>query len=209
MRVAADVELRSEIEQLLYREAWLLDQGRLDEWLGLFTDDATYWIPLQANQADPLTTSSIVYDDRRLLEVRVRQYQHPRAHPRVPAPRTVHQVGNVRVMEVEGRDVRVGSTLVLVEYRRERQRVWGAVVEHRLRRAAEGLRIAAKRIDLVNSEAELDGIVCLFSWGAPTWPPIPPNAPRPHNPRLRRPLPNSRPPSIVTTALAWWGSWFR
>jgi 3-phenylpropionate/cinnamic acid dioxygenase small subunit len=162
MRAAADVELRWEIEQFLFHEAWLLDQGRLDEWLGLFTDDATYWVPLQAKQADPLTTSSIVYDDRRLLEIRVRQFQHPRAHARVPAPRTVHQVGNVRVVEVESRDVRVGSTLVLVEYRRERQRVWAALVEHRLRRTAEGLRIAAKRVDLVNSEAELDGIVCLF-----------------------------------------------
>ena len=162
MPAAVDIELSSEIEQFLYREAWLLDHGRLDEWLGLFTDDATYWIPLQANQADPLTTSSIVYDDRRLLEVRVRQFQHPRAHARVPAPRTVHQVGNVRVVEAGAHDVRVGSTLVVVEYRRERQRVWGALVEHRLRRSADGLRIAVKRIDLVNSEAELDGIVCLF-----------------------------------------------
>jgi 3-phenylpropionate/cinnamic acid dioxygenase small subunit len=162
MRAVADVELRSEIEQFLFHEAWLLDQGRLDEWLGLFTDDATYWVPLQAKQADPLTTSSIVYDDRRLLEIRVRQFQHPRAHARVPAPRTVHQVGNVRVVEADGHDVRVGSTLVLVEYRRERQRVWAALVEHRLRRTAEGLRIAAKRVDLVNSEAELDGIACLF-----------------------------------------------
>ena len=161
MPAAVDIEL-CEIEQFLYREAWLLDHGRLDEWLGLFTDDATYWIPLQANQADPLTTSSIVYDDRRLLEVRVRQFQHPRAHARVPAPRTVHQVGNVRVVEAGAHDVRVGSTLVVVEYRRERHRVWGALVEHRLRRSADGLRIAAKRIDLVNSEAELDGIVCLF-----------------------------------------------
>jgi 3-phenylpropionate/cinnamic acid dioxygenase small subunit len=161
MPAAVDIEL-CEIEQFLYREAWLLDHGRLDEWLGLFTDDATYWIPLQANQADPLTTSSIVYDDRRLLEVRVRQFQHPRAHARVPAPRTVHQVGNVRVVEAGAHDVRVGSTLVVVEYRRERQRAWGALVEHRLRRSADGLRIAVKRIDLVNSEAELDGIVCLF-----------------------------------------------
>jgi len=162
MREAADVELRAEVAELLFHEASLLDRGRLDEWLELYTDDATYWIPLQADQSDPLTTSSIVYDDRRLMEARVRQFQHPRAHARVPAPRTVHQVGNVRVLEVDGRDTRVGSTLVLVEYRRERQRVWGAVVEHRLRRTAHGLRIAAKRVDLVNSEAELDGIVCIF-----------------------------------------------
>jgi len=162
MPAATEIELRSEIEQFLFREAWLLDHGRLAEWLALFTDDATYWIPLQASQADPMTTSSIVYDDRRLLEVRVRQFQHPRAHARVPAPRTVHQIGNVRILEPGDHDVRAGSTLILVEYRRERQRVWGALVEHRLRRTADGLRIAAKRIDLVNSEAELDGIVCLF-----------------------------------------------
>src|SRR5213596_1740191 len=153
---------RPDVDQLLVREAWLLDHQRLDEWLGLFTDDAVYWVPLQMDQAEPFTTASLIYDDRRLLEVRVRQFQHPRAHARVPAPRTVHQIGNVRVLEADGPDARVGSTLVLVEYRRERQRVWGAVVEHRLRRTAQGLRIAAKRVDLVNSEAELDGIVCLF-----------------------------------------------
>jgi 3-phenylpropionate/cinnamic acid dioxygenase small subunit len=162
MPVATPVDLHSEVEQFLYREAWLLDHGRLDEWLGLFTDDATYWIPLRADQSDPLTTSSIVYDDRRLLEVRVRQFQHPRAHARTPAPRTVHQISNVQVMQAEGDVLRVDSTLALLEYRHERQRVWGALVEHRLRRTADGLRIALKRIDLVNSEAELDGVVCIF-----------------------------------------------
>src|SRR3989442_3322295 len=99
MPTAAHIGSRSEVEQFLYHEAWLLDHGRLDEWLALFTDDATYWIPLQANQADPLTTSSIVYDDRRLLQVRVRQFQHPRAHPRTPAPRTVPPNRNVQVLE--------------------------------------------------------------------------------------------------------------
>jgi 3-phenylpropionate/cinnamic acid dioxygenase small subunit len=160
--VATPVAADAEIEQFLYREAWLLDHGRLDEWLGLFTDDATYWIPLRVDQSDPWTTSSIVYDDRRLLEVRVRQFQHPRAHARTPAPRTVHQISNIRVVQAEGDMLRVGSTLVLLEYRHERQRVWGALIEHQLRRTADGYRIAAKRVDLVNSEAELDGIVCIF-----------------------------------------------
>ena len=162
MSVTTPVDRRPEVEQFLYHEAWLLDHGRLDEWLGLFTDDATYWIPLQADQTDPLATSSIVYDDRRLLEVRIRQFQHPRAHARMPAPRTVHQVSNVQVVQAEGDSLRVGSTLVLLEYRDERQRVWGALVEHCLRRTGTGFSITAKRVDLVNSEAELDGIVCIF-----------------------------------------------
>ncbi len=162
MATAADVGSRSEIEAFLFHEAWLLDHGRLAEWLGLFTDDATYWIPLQADQTDPLATSSIVYDDRRLLEVRIRQFQHPRAHARMPAPRTVHQVSNVQVVQAEVDTLHAVSTLVLLEYRDERQRVWGALVEHCLRRTGTGFRIAAKRVDLVNSEAELDGIVCIF-----------------------------------------------
>lgn len=151
-----------EVEQLLYREAELLDRCQLADWLTLYTDDATYWIPLEAGQADPFTTASIVFDDRRMLEIRVRQFTHPRAHARVPPPRTVHHVSNVRVVEDDGRELRVSSTLVLVEYRQERQRVWGALVEHRLRRTGEGLRIAAKRVDLANAESELDGIVVLF-----------------------------------------------
>jgi 3-phenylpropionate/cinnamic acid dioxygenase small subunit len=152
----------AEVEELLYREAELLDRGRLADWLALFTDDATYWIPLEAAQTDPFTTASILFDDRRLLEIRVRQFTHPRAHARVPPPRTVHQIGNVRVLEDDGRELRVGSTLVMVEYRQERQRVWGALVEHRLRRTPDGLRIVAKRVDLANADSELDGIVALF-----------------------------------------------
>jgi 3-phenylpropionate/cinnamic acid dioxygenase small subunit len=96
------------------------------------------------------------------MEVRVRQFKHPRAHARTPAPRTVHQVGNVQILEDDGRELRAASTLVMVEYRAERQRVWGARVEHRMRRGADGLRITAKRVDLVNSESELEGIVVLF-----------------------------------------------
>ena len=159
--VASDAVLR-EAEQLLFREAWLLDQHRLDEWLDLFTEDATYWVPLERGQQDPWNTSSIIFDDRMLLEIRVRQYTHPRAHARLPAARTCHQVGSVMILGSDGNELRVGSSLVLVEYRKERQRVFGASVEHRLRRTLAGLRIAAKRVDIVNSEAELDGIAFLF-----------------------------------------------
>ena len=148
-------------EQFLYHEARLLDTQRYEEWLGLFTDDATYWLPLEKDQKDPHQTSSIIYDDRTLLERRVKQARHPRAHARQPLARTVHQVGNVMVEE--GKDeVKVRSTLQLVEFRNEKQRLYGALVEHRLRRENGGFRIAHKRVDLVNSEGELDGIAILF-----------------------------------------------
>ena len=154
------------VEQFLYHEARLLDTGQLEAWLELFTEDATYWVPLEKEQRDPLETSSIIHDDRTLLELRVKQARHPRAHARQPLARTVHQVGNVMVLSEEDSEMRIASTLQLIEFRAQKQRVWGALVEHRLRRVGEGkaggFRIAHKRVDLVNSEGELDGIAILF-----------------------------------------------
>jgi 3-phenylpropionate/cinnamic acid dioxygenase small subunit len=66
------------------------------------------------------------------------------------------------VSEESGGEITVESTLQLTEFRNEKQRLYGALVRHRLRRAGEGFRIAHKRVDLVNSEGELDGIAILF-----------------------------------------------
>lgn len=135
---------------------------RYEEWLELFTDDATYWVPLEPGQKDGLETSSIIHDDRTLLGLRVKQLRHPRAHARVPLARTVHQVGNVLVEQESGDELVVGSTLSVIEFRNERQRLYGALVQHRLRRNKGSFRIAHKRVDLVNSEGELDGISILL-----------------------------------------------
>lgn len=149
------------VEEFLYHEARLLDTGELEAWLELFTDDATYWLPLERGQRDPFETSSLIHDDRTLLELRVKQARHPRAHARQPLARTVHQVSNVMVLSEEP-ELRVASTLQLVEFRNEKQRLYGALVEHRLRRNGDGYRIAHKRVDLVNSEGELEGLAVLF-----------------------------------------------
>jgi benzoate/toluate 1,2-dioxygenase beta subunit len=158
-----DIEIGSvDVAQFLYHEARLLDTGQLEAWLDLFTEDAIYWVPLERGQQDAAETSSIIHDDRTLLELRVKQARHPRAHARQPLARTVHQVGNVVLLDDQDAELRVSSTLQLIEWRNDRQRVWGALVEHRLRRAGDGFKIARKRIDLVNSEGELDGIAILF-----------------------------------------------
>ncbi|TMH44523.1 MAG: hypothetical protein E6H54_08595 [Betaproteobacteria bacterium] len=149
-------------EQFLYHEARLLDTQRYEDWLALFTDDATYWVPLEQGQKDPHETSSIIHDDRTLLELRVKQLRHPRAHARQPLARTVHHVANVVELGRANGELRIGSTLTVVEFRHEKQRLYGALVEHRLRPSGDTFRIAHKRVDLVNSEAELDGIAILL-----------------------------------------------
>jgi len=150
------------VEDFLFHEARLLDTGQLEAWLDLYTEDAIYWLPLERGQQDAVETSSIIHDDRTLLGLRVKQARHPRAHARLPLARTVHQIGNIEVFQKNSSEVKVNSTLILIEFRSEKQRVWGALVEHRLRRAGDSFRIAHKRVDLVNSEGELDGIAILF-----------------------------------------------
>jgi len=148
-------------EQFLFHEARLLDTQQLEAWLELFTDDATYWVPLEKDQREPFETSSIIHDDRTLLELRVKQARHPRAHARLPLARTVHQVSNV-MFEEQNNELKVHSTLQVVEFRNDKQRVYGALVEHRLRGTNGSFKIAHKRVDLVSSEGELDGIAILF-----------------------------------------------
>ncbi len=150
------------IDEFLYHEARLLDTQQYEAWLELFTGDATYWVPLEQGQKEALETSSIIHDDRTLLELRVKQIRHPRAHARQPLSRTVHQVGNVAVVSQNDLETKVVSTLLLAEFRNEKQRLWAALVEHRLRRAGDGWKIAHKRVDLVNAEGELEGIAILF-----------------------------------------------
>ena len=149
-------------EQFLYHEARLLDTQRYEDWLQLFTQDATYWLPLEQDQKDPHETSSIVHDDRTLLELRVKQYRHARGHARQPLARTVHQISNIVPLGEANGALRIASTLTVVEFRNEKQRVYGALVEHHLRRNGDTFAIAHKRVDLVNSEGELDGIAILL-----------------------------------------------
>jgi benzoate/toluate 1,2-dioxygenase beta subunit len=56
----------------------------------------------------------------------------------------------------------VRSKFVLIEVRRDAQRLFGGTALHRLVQAQGGIRIAWKRVDLVNCDAPLDGITVPF-----------------------------------------------
>jgi 3-phenylpropionate/cinnamic acid dioxygenase small subunit len=150
------------IEAFLTHEAQLLDEGRYEDWLGLFTADATYWVPSQLGQRDPYETVSLMYDDRRLLETRVRRLMQGVMHAQTPRSAAVRQVTNAAILDFADGAALVRSKFVMVEYRRNLQRVFAGTYRHRLVRAGDALRIASKRVDLVNCEAELEGLVVPF-----------------------------------------------
>ena len=151
-------------EQFLIHEARLLDEGRFEQWLDLFTADAWYWVPSQPGQDNPRDTVSLIYDDRRLLETRVRRLASPRIYSQEPRSRTSRMIGNVTIedMAAGGRACTVRSKCQLVEYRREAQRIFAGTCFHRLVQAENGIRIAWKRVDLVNCDAPHEGLVVPF-----------------------------------------------
>jgi 3-phenylpropionate/cinnamic acid dioxygenase small subunit len=149
-------------EQFLLHEARLLDDGKFDEWLALFTSDAWYWVPSEPEQTDPVETVSLIYDDRRLLETRVRRLASPRMYSQEPRSRTSRIVGNVTVEETGKNACTVQSKFMMIEYRREQQRLFGGTALHRLVQADGRIMIAWKRVNLVNSDAPMDGITIPF-----------------------------------------------
>jgi len=149
-------------EQFLLHEARLLDDGKFDEWLALFTPEAWYWVPSEPDQADPVETISLIYDDRRLLETRVRRLASPRMYSQEPRSRTSRMIGNVTIESADGNACTARSKFVMIEYRREQQRLFGGTALHRLVQTEGRIMIAWKRVNLVNCDAPMDGITIPF-----------------------------------------------
>jgi 3-phenylpropionate/cinnamic acid dioxygenase small subunit len=167
---ASETDLRA-VEQFLYREAMLLDEKRWPEWLALYTDDCFYWVPSVVGQQDPVNTISLYAEDRMRLEMRVIRITHPHAYSQDFPTRMSHVVGNVMLDPDGGRgcdgglapkaDLVVRSSVHILEFRKEEQRLFGGTVRHWLRRAEGDFRIALKRIDLINCDAPME-VVQLF-----------------------------------------------
>ena len=153
---------RQKCEDFLVHEARLLDEGKFDDWLALFTADAQYWIPSEPDQGSPYDTVSLMYDDRRLLETRVRRLASPRIYSQEPRSRTSRIVTNVTIEETGSDFALVRSKFMMIEFRRNEQRLFAGTCLHRLVPHQELLRIRLKRVDLVNCDAPLDGLVVPF-----------------------------------------------
>ena len=151
-----------EIETFLVHEARLLDERRYEDWLALFTEDGWYWVPLEEGQADPKETVSLMYDDRRLLETRVRRLAQGKLHIQEPKSRTSRIVTNVSIEARDDAGATVRSKFIITEYRRGAQLTYAGTYFHRLVRQGGRLRIAWKRVEIVNSEDALPALVVPF-----------------------------------------------
>lgn len=143
-------------------EAQLLDGRRFDEWFALFTIDGRYWVPLQgAEQADADTHNSLAFEDRLLLSLRIERLKNPRAHSQHPPSRCQHILQRSTITSRDDAADRyvLHTPFLYVESRGGRQIVLSGAARHTLVHDGDaGLRIALKRVDLLDAATPLPAI---------------------------------------------------
>jgi len=150
---------RADIEDFLYQEAALLDAWRLDEWLALLTDDATYRVPSNDQpQSDPKNALFTIADDIRRIRARVARLKDPHAHAEFPRSRTRRLVSNVRILERS--PLVVEANFVIYRYRaNEDVRTYVGRYRHTLVMRDGALRIQAREAILDSMELASLGTV--------------------------------------------------
>ncbi len=112
-------QTREEVLDFLYHEAELMDDGRLEDWLALLTDDVQYRMPVRLTRertspSDRSQEMQFFWDDRSTLELRVRRLRTDFAWAEDPPSRARHFVSNVRIAPRAGPDELDVRSYVLV-----------------------------------------------------------------------------------------------
>ena len=144
----------------VYREARLIDQHRFDEWLELFADDGIYWMPLEWGQTDPRLTTSLMYEDKLLLKIRIERLKGNRTFSQKPKSRCHHliQQPHIELRDDAANTYVTWTPMHYVETRLDEQTLFAAWATHTLRVEGGQLKIKLKRVDLVNCDAAFGNI---------------------------------------------------
>lgn len=165
MTTDVDLAIRFEIEEFLFHEATLADESRYDEWEALVTDDVHYWVPAGDGDYEPGIRVSFLNDNRTRLATRIRQLKSGVRYSQVPRSRMRRMISNIQILEIDSDEFVVGSNFVIYEHAVQATnevRTWAGRTTHRLRRTPNGLRIAAKKVELVNSTDALPNLTFII-----------------------------------------------
>jgi p-cumate 2,3-dioxygenase subunit beta len=148
---AVALPTRQEVEELLYLEAALLDEWKLEEWLELLTDDAIYEIPsTDAPEGDARNTLYIIADDATRIRSRVKQLLGKSAWAENPHSRTRRMIANVRVPGAEGDSIVVSANFIAYRMRYETVDAYVGRYDYKLVRSGAQLKIRERRAILDN-----------------------------------------------------------
>lgn len=149
---------RDQLVDFVYAEARMLDEQRYEEWLELFAEEGRYWMPLTPGQTDPRLQTSLMYEDKLLLRVRVERLSGARTFSQQPRSRSHHLLQQPSVESGgDGRWV-LRTAFHYVETRLDQQNLFVGWFRHELVAVDGALRMALKRVDLVNSDSAFGNI---------------------------------------------------
>ena len=150
----ADPATREQCRILLHREARLLDQGRFEDWLAMYSVQCVYWVPATPG-GDPRREVAVAFDDRRRLEDRVFRLRTGHAWSQAPASRTVRLISNIEVFAATETSVLVRSNFLLTDWRAGETRLWSGWCGHRLRHRHDRYEIEVRQVNLVDCDQNL------------------------------------------------------
>lgn len=155
-RALRDPARRDAVRAFLEREARLLDQGRFEAWLALFTPECAYWVPGTPDRGDPRREITVAFHDRRQLEDRVYRLGTGYAWSQTPASRTVRSISNVEPFATDNAGIVMArSNFHIAELLDGDLRHWAGWAGHRLATTGGGFSILAKQINLIDCDRPL------------------------------------------------------
>ena len=153
------------LSQFLYEEAALLDARDWDGWGRLFLPESTYWVPAARDQTGSVEHVSLVNDNALLRQVRIGRLKNGDATSLQGRPNSSHLISNIRVTAID--DLRGQYTLrscfVVAQFASWGTSTFHGGYTHELLRDGDGaLRIALKRVDLVNVDGPLGDVLTIL-----------------------------------------------
>jgi p-cumate 2,3-dioxygenase subunit beta len=147
-------DLAREVERFIYWEADLLDEWRLDDWLALFLDDATYEVPTtDMPNGNPASNLFIIADTLPVLRGRVERLKSVHAYAESPRARTRRFVSNVRLLSVAGDELIAAANFMVARMKHGETDTFIGRYEYTLRRQGDGSFRFRRRRAILDLEA--------------------------------------------------------
>ncbi|WP_068119507.1 aromatic-ring-hydroxylating dioxygenase subunit beta [Nocardioides massiliensis] len=158
-------QLKQEIEDFLFREAHILDEHRLHDWLDLFTEDAEYILPLREYVEGKVEPAGhpIIKDDKDMLRIRVAKDDTGYSHVEIPVSMTCHLISNVVVDASSDPDEVIAlSAFTVRQARKLRDEAWWAGRREDVLRRVDGEWKIARRLVHLDNTVLPRGIAIFF-----------------------------------------------
>lgn len=157
------LELKSEAERIVFKEARLVDELRLEEWLSLYSKELLYWVPTVPGGGDPRKEVSIAFDDRRRLEDRIYRIRTGFAYSQLPLSRTRRMLTNLEVTQsMHANELFVRANFVLYEFRVGVLDSFAGWMGYKLVKEEGDWKIKMKMVNLIDSDQAHDNLTFIL-----------------------------------------------